>query len=125
MKSHVKKCPRNQATDVGQLIMSQTNEALSMHYPKFYREQFRDLLVEAVIKHNLPFNFVEHEGIRAIFRYISEDIKLPSRNTAKSYVLKLFKREKDKILDLLKLAPGRISLTSIFGHSLQLMDTLP
>ena len=31
---------------------------------KINQEEFREMLLEAIIKHNLPFRFVEYEGIR-------------------------------------------------------------
>ena len=83
-----------------------------MKNPKFDNEVFIDLLVEAIIKHNMPFNFVEYEGIRAVFKYVCEDIKLPTRNTAKSRLLKRFKMEKIKLQSLINSASGRICLTS-------------
>ena len=66
----------------------------------------------AIIKHDLPFQFVEYEGIRSLFAYVCEDVKLASRNTIKADMLKLYKKEKEKLLLWLYLIPTRISLTS-------------
>ena len=55
------------------------------------------VLVEAIIKHNLPFNFVEYEGIRKVFSYLNLDVKHIFRNTSKADVLKLYKKENDDI----------------------------
>ena len=79
---------------------------------KITKEEFREMLAEAIIKHNLPFSFVEYEGIRKVFSYLNSDVKHISRNTSKADVLKLFKKEKDDIKNKLKSIPGRICLTS-------------
>ncbi|XP_062030209.1 uncharacterized protein LOC133746061 [Rosa rugosa] len=68
---------------------------------KFQYEKFCELLIEAIIRHDLPFSFVEYEGIRDVFSYISPALKLPCRNTVKAHVLKLFKSEKVKLQTLL------------------------
>ncbi|CAL8993402.1 unnamed protein product [Prunus brigantina] len=80
--------------------------------PQFDYVKFRDLLIEAIIKHNLPFSFVEYEGIRALFAYVSPDIKLPCRHTVKACVLRMFKSERQKLHTLLSSIQGRICLTS-------------
>jgi hypothetical protein len=70
-------------------------------------------LIEAIIRHDLPFSFVEYEGIKAVFSYISPTLRLPCRNTVKPHVLKLFKSEKLKLQTLLSSIQGRICLTSV------------
>ena len=79
---------------------------------KITQEEFREMLAEAIIKHNLPFNFVEYEGIRKVFSYLNSDVKHISKNTSKVDILKLYKKEKDDVKNKLKSIPGRICLTS-------------
>ncbi|KAL4627208.1 hypothetical protein ACB092_05G151700 [Castanea dentata] len=74
-------------------------------------EEFREMLAETIIKHNLPFSFVEYEGIRKVFKYLNSDVKNISRNTSKADVLKLYKKENDDVKNKLKSIPGRICLT--------------
>ena len=69
------------------------------------------MLAEAIIKHNLPFSFVEYEGIRKVFRYLNSNVKHIFMNTSKVDVLKLYKKEKDDVKNKLKSIPGRICLT--------------
>lgn len=75
-------------------------------------DKFRELLVMAIVKHDLPFQVMDYEGIRALFSYVCDDIKLITRNIVKSDVLSLYKREKDRLKILIKSIMGRISLTS-------------
>ena len=82
-----------------------------MSQNKINQEEFCEMLAEAIIKHNLPFSFVEYEGIRKIFSYLNSDIKHKSRNTSKANFLKLYKKEKDDIKNKLKSIPDRICLT--------------
>ena len=38
---------------------------------KINQEEFCEMLAEAIIKHNLPFSFVEYEGIRKVSSYLN------------------------------------------------------
>lgn len=67
-------------------------EDQSLHSPSKL-EKLCELLVVAIIKHDLPFQFVEYEGIRALFSYKCEDIELVSTNTIKADVFSMYKRE--------------------------------
>ncbi|TXG53317.1 hypothetical protein EZV62_022486 [Acer yangbiense] len=112
MLEHLKTCPRNVYGDVGEMLFSPRQPSGKLRSPKFDPETFRDLLIQAIIKHDLPFNFVEYEGIRTMFEFICSDIKLPCRNTAKTCVVRMFNHEKLELQNLLNLVPGRICLTS-------------
>uniref|UniRef100_A0A803N1U4 BED-type domain-containing protein n=1 Tax=Chenopodium quinoa TaxID=63459 RepID=A0A803N1U4_CHEQI len=57
-------------------------------------------------------DFAEYSAVRKLINYINHDVKLVSRNTLKADVLKMFKREKDKLKEELSVVKGRISLTS-------------
>ena len=112
MHTHMEKCVKKDHGDIGQLLMSQGQGSMLMQSTKFDPEKFRELAVEAILKHDLPFSFVQYEGIRAMFKYAYDNIKMPSKNTAKSDVLKMYKREKDKLKIVLGSLPGRICFTS-------------
>lgn len=66
----------------------------------------------ANVKHKLPFQFVDYEGIRALFSYMCEDIKLVTGNTVKSDVLSLYNREKVRLKNSIMSIPGKIGLIS-------------
>ena len=42
---------------------------------KITQEEFREMLAKAIIKHNLPFSFVQYEGIRKVFSYLYSNVK--------------------------------------------------
>uniref|UniRef100_A0A2N9GBF8 HAT C-terminal dimerisation domain-containing protein n=1 Tax=Fagus sylvatica TaxID=28930 RepID=A0A2N9GBF8_FAGSY len=79
---------------------------------KIKQEEYREKVAKAIIKHNYSFIFVEHEGNRDVHSYLNPDVKHISRNTAKADVLKVHRKEKDNIRNMLKSIPGRICLTS-------------
>ena len=58
------------------------------------------------------FQFVEHEGTINMLSYLNPNVKHATRNTIKADVLKLYRREKIEVFDILQLVPGRVSLTS-------------
>lgn len=85
---------------------------MSVSSPKFDLARFRELLITAIIMHDLPLQFVEYVGIRAIFAYLSDYVKHITSNTAKAEMIKMHKREKERMTSMLNLAPGQTSLTS-------------
>ena len=108
---HLQGCLANVNHDVSQMLLNRQSGGLVLGGGKFNAAKFRELVVSALIMHDLPFSFVEYEGIRDIFRYLHPDIQLMSRNTAKSDAVKLYKKEKSRIKNLLEDAPGRVSFT--------------
>jgi len=48
-----------------------------------------ELLIEAIIAHDLPFKFVEFEKIRNWVKYLNPDAINISRNTTKADVMKI------------------------------------
>ena len=81
-------------------------------------ELYRDKVAIAIVKHNYPFQFVEHIGIRELHLFLNPSVKSISRNTAKSNVLKIYRREKEKVKKELELVHGRICLTSDLWSSI-------
>nr|XP_023886061.1 zinc finger BED domain-containing protein RICESLEEPER 2-like [Quercus suber] len=108
LKRHLENCVRRDTRDVGQLLLSKNGGAVS----KFEPDKFRELLVAAIVMHDLPFCFVEYTAIRAIFAYLCPEATIITRNTARADLIKMHGREKEKIKFMLKDAPSRISLTS-------------
>ncbi|KAF1870602.1 hypothetical protein Lal_00025905 [Lupinus albus] len=74
---------------------TEMEEVLS--YPPLDQGQFREKISSAIIKHCLSFSFVELEGIRDLHQFLNPHIKTISRNTAKSNILKIYKREKENL----------------------------
>lgn len=112
LKRHIESCVKIDTRDLGQLLLSKSDGAILTRSSKFDPMKFRELLVMAIIMHDLPFQFVEYAGIRQLFNYVCVDIKLVSRNTAKADVLSLYNREKAKLKEILGSVPGRVCLTS-------------
>ncbi|KAJ9557104.1 LOW QUALITY PROTEIN: hypothetical protein OSB04_011718 [Centaurea solstitialis] len=79
---------------------------------KFSQEKFRELLIHALVRHDLPFSFVEYEGIRNIFTYLEPNVIHISRNTGKSDIRKLYESQTNRLRDELARCPSRICLTS-------------
>lgn len=121
LKRHLDSCLKSDTRDLGQLLISKSEGAIMTRSAKFDPNKFRELLVMAIIMHDLPFQFVEYVGIREVFNYICADIKLISRNTAKADVLSMYNREKGKLKELLGSIPGRVCLTSDLWTSITIL----
>lgn len=71
-----------------------------------------DLLVVAVVKHDLSFSFVEYDGIRVLLNYVTPNFPLISRNTVIYDINKLYLKEKTKLKGVLANVQHRVCLTS-------------
>ncbi|KAG2680595.1 hypothetical protein I3760_11G105700 [Carya illinoinensis] len=114
MKRHIDTCPRRSSRDIGQCLLSQNSGSgsVSISNLKFDTSEYRQLLIAAIVKHELPFRFVEYSGVRSLLQYLRPDVPIISRNTAKADLVKMYHREKKRIRCFLNDSPGRISLTS-------------
>ncbi|KAI3804346.1 hypothetical protein L1987_25818 [Smallanthus sonchifolius] len=66
----------------------------------------------ALVKHELPLSFVDYTGFRELFTYLQPDVNIITRNIVKSDLLKMYKREKEKVKNMLIESPERLCLTS-------------
>ena len=98
---------RRNTRDVGQLLLSKSGGCVS----KFELNKFRELLVASIVMHDLRFRFAEYAAIRAIFAYLWLEATIITKNTTRANLIKMHRREKEKIKFMLKNAPSRISLT--------------
>ncbi|XP_026412885.1 zinc finger BED domain-containing protein RICESLEEPER 2-like [Papaver somniferum] len=110
MKRH--KCRERHSQDIGKIILSAKNGQLSSRLRKIDQMKFRDLISELLIARNVPLTLVEWKEFRDICSYLNEDAKPISRNTGKADIVKKHNAQKEVIRNILKLAPGRMCLTS-------------
>ncbi|KAG6682132.1 hypothetical protein I3842_13G123200 [Carya illinoinensis] len=111
LKVHIETCPRRNSRDIGQLMLCQNSGSMLVSASKFAK-RYRELWVEAILKHDIPFQSVECSGIRAAFQYLRPDVPLISINTIKADLVKMYHRERKRVKCMLNDVPGRISLTS-------------
>ncbi|KAH9733996.1 BED-type domain-containing protein [Citrus sinensis] len=72
----------------------------------------RQKIATLVVKHELPFNFVEYEAFRDLMSYANPLVKNLSRNTLKSEILKLYQAEKAKSMALLENNDSKVAITT-------------
>jgi hypothetical protein len=118
LQKHMKVCGGKNDHDIQQMLLSRDQRTLSVSASKFCPKRYKELLVGTIIKHDLPFSYVEYEGVREMHRYLRSDVPLISRNTAKADLIKMHMLEKQKVKALLNVCPGMISLTSNLWTSL-------
>ncbi|XP_062099771.1 zinc finger BED domain-containing protein RICESLEEPER 2-like [Humulus lupulus] len=112
LSRHMKSCERRDTRDIGQLVVSQDKGIVALGSKRFDPNHFRELMTRAIILHDLPFSFVEYEGVRATYEYLYPGITLVTRNTAKADVVKMHALEKARIKSMLNNNSSRICLTS-------------
>lgn len=73
-------CSTRDPYDVEQLLLMSLGGSYTTRSSQLDPENLHELLVVETIKHDLFFQFLEYEGIRALFSYVCEGVKLISRN---------------------------------------------
>ncbi|KAH7688600.1 beta-beta-alpha zinc fingers domain-containing protein [Dioscorea alata] len=68
----------------------------------FDQESSRKDLASMIITHEYPISMVEHHGFKKYSANLQPLFKIPSRNTIKKDIMKMYANEKSKIIDLLK-----------------------
>ncbi|KAH7667122.1 Tam3-transposase (Ac family) protein [Dioscorea alata] len=109
LRRHKDNCKMIKFNDVGQMFIDHEGKISSK---KIDQKIARDLLAAAVIKHDLPFSFVEYDGIRAWIKYLNPDGICISRNTLVYDITRIYMREKEKLKHVLGNIQNRICLTS-------------
>ena len=93
LKRHLVICKRKNFRDLSELLLDSCSGSLSSRRSKFEFNEFRQLLAYYVVKHELPFQFVEYDGVRDLLTYLNLDVKCVSRNTSRNDVIRSFVRE--------------------------------
>nr|KAJ0185253.1 hypothetical protein LSAT_V11C900470400 [Lactuca sativa] len=112
LRRHRRRCEDNNSRDIGQYMISDSQGVMDLRNPKFSQERIRELLIEAIIKHDLPFSFVEYEGIRNICKYLEPNSSHICMNTTKADIKKLHASHCVRLRGELLKCPSRICLTS-------------
>jgi hypothetical protein len=76
----MKVCGEKNDHDIYQLLLSSGQGNLIISASKFCLERYRELLVAAIIKHELLFSFVEYDDIRETKRYLRSDCRTRENN---------------------------------------------
>lgn len=102
-------------SDIGQYLITSNNQGeltSQSSRSQFSQEKFRNLMMHAIIRHELPFSFVVYAGIRDVCSYLKKEVKHVTRNTAKADIKKLHLKEVYGLRAELQSCPSRICLTS-------------
>lgn len=115
LASHLKRCTAKIYKDSGQktlfAVKSSEGKAKVESF-KFDQYKSRMDLGKMVVKHNYPFNIVEHEYFEYFCNGLNPDFKLPSRNTVRSDIIKIHGEMREKVYAMLDELRCRLTLTT-------------
>ena len=81
LKRHLANCKKRNFRDIGQLLLESKSGSLGNKRPDFDPEVFRTMLTICIVKHNLPLQICEYDGVRGLFSYSNSDVKVFTRRT--------------------------------------------
>jgi len=114
----MKTCSRRDIGDVGQMLIFGNQGSMSVSASKFCAKRYRKVLVASIIKHDLPFRYVEYNGVREMMQYLRSDVPHICGNIAKVDMHKMYLREKQRVKSMSNVCSVRICLTSDLWTSL-------
>ncbi|KAK4492557.1 hypothetical protein RD792_003369 [Penstemon davidsonii] len=94
------------------LLTSRGRRAKGLTEFKFDQMKSRKDFATAVIKHNYPFNMVEHKYFKVFLDGLNPNFDLHSRNTLRADVIEIYEEEKLKIANMLNDLTSKVSLTT-------------
>ena len=63
---------------------------------------FRNLLLHWIICSDQPFTEVENSDLRYLFRFLKSEVNIPSADTIKNNIIKIYKEEKTQLKEILQ-----------------------
>lgn len=117
LHKHYQTCKRRPYRDIRQsiLLKEQKKADGSSNFLSNYHfdpEKSRRDLANMIIIHEYPLSIVDHLGFREYSEGLQPLFKIPSRNTVKSDIIKIYQNEKLKALGVLEKNGSRIALTT-------------
>lgn len=112
---HLQRCKRKGVTDLRQTILTNNlskGNGKELKVGMFDQENSRTELAKMIIMHEYPLSMVEHLGFRRFANSLQPLFKVPSRNTIKSDILKIYDFEKVKTMKLLEKNEGKVAITT-------------
>ncbi|KAD3067879.1 hypothetical protein E3N88_35759 [Mikania micrantha] len=100
--AHMDSCKKRKNKDIRQQVLSmnqiKTTGQSDLSCYNFDADKSRKDLTEMVVMHEYPLSVVEHHGFRKFVGGLQPFFKVPSRNTLKTDIFKIFEYEKKKTM---------------------------
>ncbi|KAE8662422.1 hypothetical protein F3Y22_tig00113337pilonHSYRG00037 [Hibiscus syriacus] len=116
LHDHFKSCPRRTCRDIREQVIRMgqktTDGQTNLSCLNFDPEKSRKDIAEMVIVHEYPLVMLEHHGFRKFVVGLQPLFKVPSRNTLKNDILKIYDFEKEKTMRLLEKNRSKIAITT-------------
>lgn len=81
----------------------------------FDKDHFQWMVVQRIVKSNLPFLTVEDEDLRAIFDYLSPSVSICgghlSADTIRTKIITEYQRHRHAVIDVLQQSSGLIHIS--------------
>ncbi|XP_022863916.1 zinc finger BED domain-containing protein DAYSLEEPER-like [Olea europaea var. sylvestris] len=116
LHDHLKRCVFRYKDNTHQVTLNFKKDATSgkvtMGTYSFDPDKCRYSLSKMMILHEYPLSMVDHIGFREFLHDLQPLFKVPSRNTFKSDILKIYEYERAKNMIALEKIESRISITT-------------
>ncbi|KAK3028423.1 hypothetical protein RJ639_039633 [Escallonia herrerae] len=116
LRTHLDRCKRLRQPDVRQKlltgIMGKANTKPELGNYTFDQEFARKELGSMIILHEYPLSIVDHVGFRRYSSALQPLFKVPTRNTIKNDIMKIYDHERVQTMKLLEEVRSRIAITT-------------
>jgi len=75
LKRHLGNCKKRNFRDIGQLLLKSMSSSLGNRRLDFDPKVFRTMIATCIVKHDLPLQFYEYDGVKGLFSYLNANLK--------------------------------------------------
>ena len=116
MHDYLKRCPNRTHKDLTQQLLlakqSKVDGTTKLTNYAFNHNLARKELSHMIIMHEYPLSTVDHVGFSKYSSILQPLYNVPSRNTIRSDILKIYKEEKLKTMRMIEMNESRIAITT-------------
>ncbi|XP_057734454.1 zinc finger BED domain-containing protein RICESLEEPER 3-like [Arachis stenosperma] len=95
--------PRNETTNLKNHML---------HYCKMIKLANSRCIAKVICMHEYPLSFVKHVGMKEVYASMQPTFKVPSQNTIKKDIIKMYELEKLNMTKLMDVNDSRVAVTT-------------
>ncbi|WOL11353.1 zinc finger BED domain-containing protein RICESLEEPER 2-like [Canna indica] len=116
LHEHYKRCAKRSTQDLRQMVLTRNENTVEgkskIQNYIFDQTVSRKELANMIIIHEYPLSIVDHNYFRRYSHSLQPSFNIPTRNTLRADIMKIYNEYKSKIIEALESNMGRVAITT-------------
>ncbi|WOL10537.1 zinc finger BED domain-containing protein RICESLEEPER 1-like [Canna indica] len=116
LHEHYKRCAKRSTQDLRQMVLTRNENTVEgkskIQNYIFDQTVSRKELANMIIIHEYPLSIVDHNYFRRYSHSLQPSFNIPTRNTLRADIMKIYNEYKSKIMEALESNMGRVAITT-------------